>query len=369
MALAAELPEAGRSLDTLDVRVLRSIPTPVADVLQTHGCRTAGDVLSQPKALHQALDLLHVPQADLRADRLLGACRREVADAWDSADSALALLQQGQEVAPLVLPCQQLGGLLGNALRPGAGILEVCGLPGTGKTQLCMQVCAVAQLPACLPAGSDAPEAVFIDAEGSFVASRYAQICQALLAERRPGAGPRDLEFMLRKMHVCRTYDATELFATLKQMEQFLQAHRGVRALVVDSMAFYFRHEFADNQPQKARILMDIATMLRRYGAEHQLSIIVTNHMTTRFDRSMDEASDNGWLVPALGETWAHQPSTQLRLERLSAGSFSSTPSGQPVVASPVHPLGKATLTKSVEQAVGRSCAYRITEGGLRDAD
>lgn len=356
-------------MEMLDVRVMRSIPTPVADVLQTRGCRTAGDVLQKPEALHQSLDQLHVHRPEQRTEQMLGACRREVADAWGSADSALALLQQGQGIPPLVLPCQQLNALLGNALRPGGSILEVAGLPGTGKTQLCMQICAASQIPRIPPSG-EAPQAVFIDAEGSFVAARYAQICQALLVERRPGAGPRELETFLRGMHIFRTYDATELFATLKQMGTFLKTHSGVRSIVVDSMAFYFRHEFSDNQPQKARILMDIATMLRRYGAEYQLNIVVTNHMTTRFERAeVETGNETGWLVPALGETWAHQPSTQLRLERLVAGSTYSAADGNHIVASPVHPLGKATLTKSVEQAVGRSCAYRITEGGLRDAE
>lgn len=357
-------------MEALDVRALHSIPTPIADLLQAQGCRTAGDVLVRPQALQQTLEQFHVRKAEQRGDRLLAACRREAADTWSSSDSALALLQQSQAVAPLVLPSQHLGSLLGNALRPGGAILEVCGLPGTGKTQLCEQLCAVAQIPERVHAGSHAPlEAVYVDAEGSFVAARYAQICQAILSERRPGAGSAELEAVLRRMHVCRTYDATELFATLKQLGPFLQARQRVRALVIDSLAFYFRHEFGDNQPQKARVLMEIATMLRRYGSEHQLSVIVTNHMTTRFDRTSPDGDSPGWLVPALGETWAHQPSTQLRLERLAASSARLVGAGGQPLVSPVRPLGRATLTKSVEQAVGQSCTFRITEAGIRDAE
>nr|QDO16393.1 DNA repair protein RAD51-like protein 3 [Lingulodinium polyedra] len=355
-------PPAGRQ-EALDVRVLRSIPTPVADALLAQGCRSAGDVLARPGALQEALRQLHVAGAEQRAEAALAACRREVSGAWASADSALELLQRAQARPPLALPCEGLARLLGGALRPGGGFLELCGLPGTGKTQLCMQLCAAAQVPLAAGPGADGfpGEAVYIDTEGSFVPRRYAQVCRGLLAERRPGAAANpaaaaaEFEAVLRGLHICRAFDATELYATVKQLEAFLRARPRVRAIVLDSIAFCFRHEFADNIPQRARVLTDIAATLRRYGAEHELSIVITNHMTTRFDRSGGEGG-MGWLAPALGETWAHQPSTQLRLERVQHGD------------GPQQALGRATLTKSVEQAAGRSCAYRITEVGIRDA-
>ncbi|CAE8626092.1 unnamed protein product, partial [Polarella glacialis] len=141
--------------------------------------------------------------------------------------------------------------LLGNALRPGGAILEVCGLPGAGKTQFCMQLCAAAQIPLQLrPPGpsceGDIAEAIYIDTEGSFVPRRYLQVCRALLSERRAPQGAQleaaQLEAVLRRLHVCRAYDATELYATIKQMGSFLKTRPRVRALVVDSIAFSFRH-------------------------------------------------------------------------------------------------------------------------------
>mmetsp|Transcript_145842 Transcript_145842/g.406216 ORF Transcript_145842/g.406216 Transcript_145842/m.406216 type:complete len:368 (+) Transcript_145842:82-1185(+) len=346
----------------LDVRVLRSIPTPVADVLLSRGCRDTGDVLARPEALKEALAQLRVANAEQRAEAGLGACRREVSDAWASADSAFDLLQRAQTQPPIFLPCHSLNRLLGNALRPGGSLFEVCGLAGSGKTQFCLQLCAAAQIPATTESGGFPPEAIYIDVEGSFVPRRYAQVCRALLAERRAGAGavnastPAELEAVLRSMHVCRTYDAAELYATVKQLGAFLKSRPRVRVIVLDSIAFCFRHEFADNIPQRTRVLTDIASTLRRYGAEHNLVVVVTNHMTTKFDRGAGDTG-TGWLAPALGDTWAHQPSTQLRLERLPQGSALQ------------QRLNRATLTKSVEQAAGRSCTFRITEGGLRDVE
>jgi len=349
----------------LDVRILRSIPTPVADVLLSKGCATAGDVLAKPNVLHEALSELRASDLERRAPAMVNACRREVVipDAWGASDSALALLRKAQMQPPIQLPCQGLAGLLGSALRPGGHILELCGLPGAGKTQLCLQLCAAAQI----PGASALCEAVFIDVEGSFVPNRYAQICRALLTQRgyesaahvgfsgaasghASSAVSLSLETALRGMHVCRAYDATELYATLKHLNAFLCAHPSVRILVLDSIAFCFRHEFSDDAPQRARILTDIAATLRRYGAEHNLVVVVTNHMTTRFNRGAEH--EEGWLAPALGETWAHQPSSQLRLER----------------AAMHRPTGRATLTKSVEKATGCSCLFSINAEGIRDA-
>jgi len=362
-------------MEALDLRVLRSIPTPVADSLVARGCRGAGDVFARPGALQEALCQLQAPGPERQARAILDACRREEAesDAWGSADSALQLLRRAQARPSVKLPCAGIGGLLGSALRPGGGILEVCGLPGTGKTQLCLQLCAAAQAPASTGAGGGDGffEAVYVDAEGSFVPRRYAEVCEALLAERKAtrgasnsgsgagATGTAELEVMLRGLHVCRTYDAAELYATVKELGPFLQCHPRVRALVIDSLAFCFRHELVDNAPQRARVLADIAAMLRHYSAEHGLVVIVTNHMTTRFDRRQDD-NGTGWLAPALGETWAHQPSTQLRLERTQQGG-GTAPLGRP--------LGRATLTKSAERATGNSCLFQIVRDGVRDPE
>ncbi|CAL1132321.1 unnamed protein product [Cladocopium goreaui] len=347
----AKLPASAQALD---VRILHSIPTPVADALISRGCRQAPDVT--PEALKEVLAQHHVAGLEQRANSMLSACRQEAAkDAWRSADSALSLLRKTAR-PKVTLPCTGLNQLLGNALRGGA-LLEVFGLPGSGKTQFCLQLCAAVQIP-CDP-NISIVEAVFIDTEGSFVPQRYLQVCEALLAERRPHLDPpaaaAQLEAVMRSLHVCRAYDATELYSTIKQLGAFIKGRRRpVGAVVVDSIAFSFRHELMDNTAQRARVLAEIAGTLRQLGADHDLLAVgredmggeVTNHMTTRFGR------EDTWLAPALGETWAHQASTQLRLEKMACWQ-------QPG-------LGRATLTKSVEKAAC-SCAYRISHKGLRD--
>ena len=130
----------------MDLRILQSIPTPVADALLSRGCKSAADVISRPESLteacgcgvwglahnkllqacFQALMQHHIAGPE-RASNMLAACRREAASkdapwhhmlqivhrvavssvylkAWSSADSALSLLRKGHAVQPLRLP-------------------------------------------------------------------------------------------------------------------------------------------------------------------------------------------------------------------------------------------------------------------------
>lgn len=59
--------------------------------------------------------------------------------------------------------------ILGGGLAKGE-VTEIVGLPGVGKTQLCMQLCVDARLPAAF--GGVAGESVYIDTEGSFSPER-----------------------------------------------------------------------------------------------------------------------------------------------------------------------------------------------------
>lgn len=127
----------GLDHQALDVRLLSSVPSPVADALLAKGCGRAADVLAQPQVLQEVLAQYRVAQPERRAGEMLRAVGREAAPTWRHATSALELLQQGKAAkAPVALPCTALNQLLGSALH--TGLLEVCGLPGSGKTQFCL---------------------------------------------------------------------------------------------------------------------------------------------------------------------------------------------------------------------------------------
>eukprot|EP00971_Amphidinium_carterae_P185300 3679434-Amphidinium_carterae.2 len=146
------------ALDGLDVRAVNAVPSPVADALMAKGVQTLGDIIQNSAFVPEVLEQLHISNVEARSFALLQACKREASDSWGTSNSARDLLRKAQTQPRVYLPCTELDKLLGNALRSGAGLMEVCGLPGAGKTQFCLQLCASAQLGDSNAAASFQPE-------------------------------------------------------------------------------------------------------------------------------------------------------------------------------------------------------------------
>ena len=104
----------GLDHQALDVRLLSSVPSPVADALLAKGCGRAADVLAQPQVLQEVLAQYRVGQPERRAGEMLRAVGREAAPTWRHATSALELLQQAKAG-------QGPGGAALHSFEPAAG--------------------------------------------------------------------------------------------------------------------------------------------------------------------------------------------------------------------------------------------------------
>ncbi|PNJ65790.1 RAD51C isoform 15, partial [Pongo abelii] len=100
------------------------------------------------------------------------------------------LLEQEHTQGFIITFCSALDDILGGGV-PLMKTTEICGAPGVGKTQLCMQLAVDVQIPECF--GGVAGEAVFIDTEGSFMVDRVVDLATAciqhlqLIAEKHKG--------------------------------------------------------------------------------------------------------------------------------------------------------------------------------------
>ncbi|KAB7499586.1 DNA repair protein RAD51-like protein 3, partial [Armadillidium nasatum] len=141
---------------------------------------------------------------------------------------------------------EDLDNLLGGGF-PLKSVMEISGTPGIGKTQMCLQACVSVQLPSCI--GGVEGEAVYVDTEGSFSILR-----------------------------------------------------------LKDSIAFHFRHDFTD-MSARSSILCSMSQDLIHLASKHNLTVIVTNQMTTKV-----RAIGHSEIIPALGETWGHCPTIRLLL-------------------------------------------------------
>ncbi|XP_045913075.1 DNA repair protein RAD51 homolog 3 [Micropterus dolomieu] len=262
--------------------------------------------------------------------------------------TALELLQKEEESRSIVTFSSQLDAALGGGLPVGK-TTEICGAPGVGKTQLCLQLAVDVQVPQCF--GGVGGQAVYIDTEGSFVLQRVVDIASAAVQhcsflaeddEQRDAMTNFTVDAILSNMFVVRCHDYVELLAELHLLPDFLSDHPSVRLLVIDSVAFPFRQHF-DEMSQRTRLLNGLAQQLITMATSHNIAVAMTNQMTTRLRGGQSQ------LVPALGESWGHAPTTRLHLHWEG-------------------PRRLATVFKSPTQ-VESTVQYQITSEGFRDVD
>ncbi|GAB1602287.1 DNA repair protein RAD51 homolog 3-like isoform X1, partial [Argonauta hians] len=271
--------------------------------------------------------------------------------------SAMDLLLREQNIQSIVTFSADLDSMLNGGVPLGK-ITEFCGAPGIGKTQMCMQLAVDVQIPECY--GGVQGEAVYIDTEGSFMAERLQDIAEVTVRHclNLDTEGESPVAFttdkVLQGVHYYRCRDYVELLAILHLLPTFIKDHPKTKLVIVDSIAFHFRHGF-DDLSLRTRLLTSIAQTLVQIASHHQLAVVLTNQMTTRVSSSSSNKYDfmsalgdpSLSMVPALGESWAHISTIRLILFWQQNQR-------------------KALLYKSPEHKEDVT-TFQITMGGIRD--
>eukprot|EP00047_Mylnosiga_fluctuans_P019109 m.78774 g.78774 ORF g.78774 m.78774 type:complete len:353 (+) comp7981_c0_seq4:114-1172(+) len=335
----------------MSARELASFPLPPQHrtALQRAGFRTVDDLadmgavdLSKELAIprEEALELLETIRGQSTAEK------RSFEDV-----SALDLLRKERTQPGILTFCDAMDQMLGGGV-PAGKITELCGPPGTGKTQFGMQLAVDVQIPSCF--GGLEGEAVYIDTEGSFVPERAQEIAHAAVRYLRDSAtdpnneeqvamaATFDADEILSRIHVFRVHTYQEQIALCYMLEQFCVDHPRVRLVVIDSVAFHFRQDFA-NMALRTRLLHGMAQTLTQLARQHNLAVVLMNQMTTKIGTE----SRRTQLVPALGESWGHACTIR-------------------VVFSWQQSQRCATLFKS-PSAREQTINYDITSAGVRD--
>ncbi|XP_022086400.1 DNA repair protein RAD51 homolog 3-like isoform X2 [Acanthaster planci] len=229
--------------------------------------------------------------------------------------TALEMLRDEKSSPAIVTFCEDLDEMLGGGV-PLCKITELCGAPGVGKTQTCIQLAVDVQIPQCF--GGVDGEAIYIDTEGSFLPQRAADMALAMVEHCRQIVDTNDteqqtvladfsVEKLLSGIHFFRCHDYTELLALVNLLPEILEKHKKVKLVVIDSIAFHFRHDF-DDLSLRTRLLNGLAQSLIKIASEHRLAVVLTNQMTTHVGDGPSH------LIPALGESWGHACTVRLVL-------------------------------------------------------
>lgn len=283
--------------------------------------------------------------------------------------------------------CESLDRVLGGGVALGE-ITEFCGSPGCGKTQLGIQLA----VDTCIPEsfGGVDGEVMYVDTEGSFDIQRVIDMSKALLKhlernlslslkrkdpslaelqarQRQELDKMNSIDHMLSRIHYCRIHNYTEQLAFINAMPSLLKKHPLVKLIVLDSVAFHFRHDF-ENMAKRARLLNAHAQKLNMLASNHQLAVVVTNQMTTRLQTSGGKTES--YLVPALGESWSHAITSRVVLsvldETVEMTKKRKANDGSKRYDTERVYLRKASLVKSPSKQQ-QTIEFVVTKSGIRN--
>ncbi|XP_045504354.1 DNA repair protein RAD51 homolog 3-like isoform X1 [Colias croceus] len=237
---------------------------------------------------------------------------------------------------------QSLDNVLGNEGIQLGSITELLGLPGSGKTQLCLQLCASVQIPKSL-GGLDA-EAIYIDTNTNFSLNRFKEIlhasrekCKSILNVEHSNR-----EEALKKLHYVNAFGLEKFCSFIYSLSQVIAERPCVRLIVIDSITFPFKEGITTKR--RTGLLFRLMAEVQKLAIEKHIAVVLTNEMSTRVGLS------TGSLVGAFGDAWAHRCNKRLLL---TAPKFLEK-----------ERLAALIKSNNSPEIVGR---FQITDEGIRD--
>ncbi|KAL6864912.1 hypothetical protein ACP4OV_016063 [Aristida adscensionis] len=189
--------------------------------------------------------------------------------------------------------------LLGGGLRQGQ-LTEITGPSSSGKTQVCLQS---ASHVAAMHMGS----VMYLDTSSSSprrIASIIGELPSSLVKETKDMRLKRVMSSI-----ICESvFDIFALFEILHQLELSLKDKVNndsskICLLIIDSISSLLAPITGGKYPQGRSMMTSVAVRLKKLAKEHNLSVLVSNHMVS---------AGNGAHKPALGLSWKTVPHVRL---------------------------------------------------------
>ncbi|NXY04491.1 RA51D protein, partial [Pteruthius melanotis] len=274
-------------------------------LLRANGIRTVVDFVSS--------DLEDVAQKCSLSYKALVAVRRVLLAQFSAFPANGADLYEELKSSTAILPTgsPSLDQLLDSGLYTGE-VTELMGVPGTGKTQVCLAIAASVSL-------GLKQHVVFLDSTGGFTASRLYQMLRAQTEDEEEQAilGRLRLCFVpqleaLQRIQVVRVFSIYELLSALQELrdrlsQQVVSSMGPLKMVVLDSVSAVIYPLLGGRQSEGLALMMQLSRELKTLAREFSLAVVVTNQVT--------RDSSTGPLKPALGRSWSFVPSTRVLLE------------------------------------------------------
>ncbi|XP_057955711.1 DNA repair protein RAD51 homolog 4 isoform X5 [Malania oleifera] len=198
--------------------------------------------------------------------------------------------------------CEGIDLLLHGGFHKGH-VTELVGPSSSGKTQVCLQAASTV-------AKDYVGGVAFLDTGNSFSAKRVACLIGQTL-DLDPDLKEAKHKIVQKVMSGILCYSVFDIFAmldVLHQLESNLKCRAGdneLHLLIIDSISSLITTVLGGSGPHGHALMVSAGYLLKKLAHEHNISVVVTNHMV---------GGEGGVLKPALGESWKCIPHVRLLL-------------------------------------------------------
>lgn len=228
---------------------------------------------------------------------------------------------------------KNLDKLLGGGIETQA-LTELIGEFGAGKTQICLTLTIIAQLPA--EKGGLNGKVVYMDTEGTFMPERVFEIASSL------GLDPHKA---LENIFLARTYNSSHQGFLIEHLAKFCPENN-VKLVIVDSMIGHFRGEYVGRETlsERQQTLNTQLHRLLRLTEAFNIPVVVTNQVQANPTQFFGDPNK-----PTGGNVMAHACTHRVYLRKGGKGTRIAT-----IIDSPSLPEAKTR--------------FKITQKGIEDA-
>ena len=281
-------------------------------------------------AMATSRELDPVGVSEKKAFQIIEAARSSVGISFIRADE---LFKMRQTVLRVTTGSKALDKIVDGGLETQT-ITEFYGEYGSGKSQMCHQLCINVQLPP--ERGGLNGAALYIDTENTFRLERIVQMAK--------GAGLDPAE-VVKKIIYAEAYTSDHQMFLLENADEIIKANN-VKLIIVDSLTAHFRSEYigremlASRQQKLNKHMHKLIGLARAFNAV----AVVTNQVMAKPDQFFGDA-----IHPIGGNIVGHTSHTRIYLRRAPHGPIRIAR----LVSSPYLPEGEEIL--------------KVTENGIED--
>jgi len=204
------------------------------------------------------------------AEKVISAARKSMAITFVRGDE---LVKLRSNIRQLTTGCTSLDNLFGGGIETQS-ITEFFGEFGTGKSQICQQLCVTVQLP--VEQGGLDGSALYIDTENTFRPERIKQIAPRL------GLDPDEA---LKRIIFAEAYTSNHQMVLLENADEVIKEN-GIRLIVVDNVMNHFRSEYLGREmlaPRQQKLNKHLHRLIRLARA-FNAAAVVTNQVMAQPD-------------------------------------------------------------------------------------